>query len=597
MSQQPHVSPSSLVADLEKILREFGTEAADAKRSLLDRIGSVKRMPARALAHLQDCLCFLQAYPDNARVHKAAVSLVPRLRHWLALLPDAEETAALADQGFPGAVNRHPFSYNVLRRMAARHPRCFEIEWEECEDEGPIQNALVLLVSNNECQGLDDIRLTMSSWAQACKANPDQSDLDLLLRIFEHAPLRLDERAYLYDSCSLPIRYELADPDTGRCEIRLETPRIHYQKQAISRKRFPLERSIRKELEVTGPLPKAQGEALIHVAQRALCARNLEIASLIYAHAEDCFLITCDRGLRVGLIGVAPEMRDTLESSYFFVILKNEIPIAYGPASISMGCCEMGINLFPEYRGGEIHLIYAQFMRVLHQVLGVQYYYLTSYGMGEGNLEAIRTGAFWFYRKLGFRAENADVELLAQEEEQRMAKQPGYRSDRKMLRRLSHTDAFFDISDGACQRLDLGAIGLAQSRFIAREFDGNRGEAIRCCVEQVAAQLSIGDLATWSAPRRRALELYAPLLCLLPDLESWTRKQKSDLLRIIKSKGSRSESQVDQLLLQHKRLRSALLPTTPEYIGSGPFSPGETPGEKGPDPMYSGEKPGLAGEA
>jgi len=500
----------------------------------------------------------MQAYPDSAKVKKAALSLVPRLREWLALLPEAEETASLADEGYPGAVNRHPFSYAVLRKMVRWHPTCMEIEWEECEDKAPIQNALVLLTSNNECQGLDDIRLTMSSWAEACKVDPGQSDLQLILRIFESAPLRLDERAYLYDSCTLPTVYLLGDSGTGRSEIRLPVAKTHYQKVPMTRTRIPLQRAIRNEFDSAKPLDRSDGEKLIHVALRALCARNLEIATLMYANSEDCFVQDCGKGLRVALIGVTPNLRDTLESSYFFLVLKNEIPVAYGPASLCMGCCEMGINLFPEYRGGEIRRIYAEFMRTLHQILGVHYFYLTSYGMGVGNPEAIRTGAFWFYRKLGFRAENPEVEALAQEEEGRMSADPRYRSDRKMLKRLSPTYAYFDISGGECSRLDLGRIGLAQSRFIASEFDGDRPRAIQSCAERVAEILSIHDLSSWSAHMRRALDLYAPVLCMIPDLPAWSSKDHKALLAIIRSKGSRTESKVDQLLLRHARFATAL---------------------------------------
>ena len=253
---RPKETPASLLASLEEILREFGPREAAQKLTLLSKLSAIPHMPSRVLARLHDCLCFVQAYPDNPRVRRAAEELTSRLRQWIALLPDGEETATLADRGFPGAVNRYPFSYAVLRRMVALHPNCLEIEWDECEDEGPIQNALVLLVSNNECQGLDDIRLTMETWAQACKADPEQSDLQLLLDIFEQAPLPLEERAFLFDSCHLPTRYRLADPGTGRAEIRLAAPRIHYQKRPIPRKRYPLEPVIRKPLDSARPLPR-----------------------------------------------------------------------------------------------------------------------------------------------------------------------------------------------------------------------------------------------------------------------------------------------------------------------------------------------------
>ena len=57
------------------------------------------------------------------------------------------------------------------------------------------------------------------------------------------------------------------------------------------------------------------------------------------------------------------------------------------------GCCELGINVFEPYRGVEMRAMYSQLLRALHHVLGVDYYFMTPYGMGEGNDEAIRSGA------------------------------------------------------------------------------------------------------------------------------------------------------------------------------------------------------------
>jgi hypothetical protein len=39
------------------------------------------------------------------------------------------------------------------------------------------------------------------------------------------------------------------------------------------------------------------------------------------------------------------------------------------------------------------------------------------YQLGHDNEEAIESGAFWFYRKLGFRPGRADLERLAEREE------------------------------------------------------------------------------------------------------------------------------------------------------------------------------------
>ena len=55
--------------------------------------------------------------------------------------------------------------------------------------------------------------------------------------------------------------------------------------------------------------------------------------------------------------------------------------------------------------------------QVLFHLASVRYFVLTPYGMGEDNDEALQSGAFWFYRKLGFRAANPEVEALAVREE------------------------------------------------------------------------------------------------------------------------------------------------------------------------------------
>ncbi len=543
---------------LQALSRSFGRGAARQKLQLLEELDGAERLPVRKLAVLHDLLCFMRAYPDGEGVLERVVEVGGSLRERVGELPDGEETAALADSGFPGAVNRHPFSYPTVRRLLTSFPGCCDVVFDELEEQCALHNALVLFVTNNECQGLDDIRLTMDEWAAGSQGDRSLSNLEHLVAIFEGSGLPLEQRAFVYDQCGIPVRYHLAEPGTGRCELAWEVDEIRFQRREISRAQPRLAREIARPLPRLRLLTPARGERLIRLADAALCSRLLEIAPLMYANPADATLVECGHGLRVALIGVVPEYRDTLESAYFFLILKNGVPIGYGPASVCLGCCEMGINLFPEFRGAEIRTIYAQFMRSLHQVLGVRYFYLTSYGMGEGNPAAIRTGAFWFYRKLGFRATNPEVEALARREEQKMAADAAYRSDVKTLRALSHTYAYFDISEGTCLPLDLGAIGMRQSRFIAERFGGDRRRALRSSVAQVRRLLGVRSIRGWTIPERRALELYAPLLAMVPELPRWSARDKRALLRVIRSKGARSERAVDQLASRHARLSQAL---------------------------------------
>ena len=64
--------------------------------------------------------------------------------------------------------------------------------------------------------------------------------------------------------------------------------------------------------------------------------------------------------------------------------------------------------------------------------------------MGLHNDEAIESGAFWFYRKLGFRPVLPEVARLSETEEARMARTPGYRTPTRTLRKLAQGSLIFN---------------------------------------------------------------------------------------------------------------------------------------------------------
>jgi hypothetical protein len=366
------------------------------------------------------------------------------------------------------------------------------------------------------------------------------------------------QQEHVFESCALPVVYELRLPGSGRCEAGLIPDTVFYQKRPIARERFPLRPKIVQPVSRQHALARAEGRRMVDVALAALCSRNLEIYPLVHANAADVTVVDCGRGLQVVLAGMVPEFRPALETNLFFMILKNGVPIAYGPASIFLGCCEMGINLFPEFRGGEIRYIYAQFMRALYHTAHVRYFFLVSYGMGEGNPEALKSGAFWFYRKLGFRASNADVEALALEEEAIMRRRPRYRSSLRTLRELSYTDAYFDLSRGRCRPLDFAALGRAVSRAIATRFGGDRRRAARACARDLVRSLAISEYDGWTRDEKTAVERLAPLFSLLPDIASWPSRERRMLVRLLKAKGGSSELGFIECGSELPRLQDAL---------------------------------------
>lgn len=548
------------VAALRAVSHSFGKTAARSKLQLLRRVATTVELDAPALCELQDVLNFMRAYPDNPDVRAEVIALIQGLRQRVVQLPGREPYRRLDNSGLPGATHRYAYHYNVLREMVRAFPGCLEVAWDELagEQETALCDALGLCLPPAEADGVEDERLSLQEWFALCKSRKDRTDLEILLEHLAHSEHAETVMTHLYDGRDIPVRYELSTPGTGRCEVDIPVGRIQYQRHDVARQRFDLEPLIREPLAPPRPLPVTEGRQLMRLAHTALCSRNLEIYPLIHGSPADVMRIGCGRGIEIMLVGIRKPFRAALESIYFYLIAKNGVPAAYGPAGVFLGACEMGINLFPEFRGGEIRFIYAQLMRVLRHVLAVEYYYLLPYGMGEDNPEALESGAFWFYRKLGFRAANPRVEALAQREEARMRAQPGYRSNLSMLRRLSHTEAYFDLSTGRCGPFDYGALGVALSLFITERYAGDRGKAERVCCRWLAREFGAPPLGKLPAAERAVWQNLAPLIRMLPGVTSWSRAEKKALVKALRVKAGMTEAPAARAFAAHPRFGEAL---------------------------------------
>lgn len=554
---------SSPVQRLSQIARSFGPAPARRKRELLAAIASRPPRAPRELRLLHELLCFLRAYPDDGRVLGQVVELIGELRGWLRDADLDPASSVLADSGLPGAVHSNVYALPFLAALQRRFPGCFEIDWEALEEPDDLNNVLGLLVTSGECQGLDDIRLSMPQWFEAARPASMESDLAFLLSLFTSSALEPAARDVLFELCRVPVRFWLKEPGTARCELARPVGRLHYQRRPFEPERRSVAAIVRRPFGRKRRLPASGGRVLIDLARRALCARNLEIRILTYANERDVWLVDAGRGLQLAVMGVVPEYRDPLENHTCVLLLRNGVPIGYGPATVWLGCCELGLNLFPEMRTPEARTVYAQFMRTAYQVLGARTFFLSLYAMGQGNPAAIRTGVFWFYRKLGFSVTNPAVEALARAEEARMRADPAHRSDAATLRRLSRTEGILDLSGGECRPLDLGALGVAQTRWLARAFGSGRGASDRpraeeLCVRRAARWLGAPVPRRGAAGERRGWAMLAPLVCMLAERSSWSRADRRALLAIVRAKGAPTEIGIDRLLQADPRLRDAL---------------------------------------
>ena len=125
---------------------------------------------------------------------------------------------------------------------------------------------------------------------------------------------------------------------------------------------------------------------------------------------------------------------------------------------------EVGFNLYYTFREGESAWLYARVLRLFGQGLGVNVFSVDPYQIGFENPEAVQSGAFWFYRKLGFRQADPEAAALVDREERRMRRTPGYRSSQRTLEKLAESYILFEgpsAEAGVWDRFRVRNLGLA----------------------------------------------------------------------------------------------------------------------------------------
>ncbi|MEK7837878.1 MAG: hypothetical protein AAB328_07825, partial [candidate division NC10 bacterium] len=296
-------------------------------------------------------------------------------------------------------------------------------------------------------------------------------------------------------------------------------------------------------------------------ARLAMATRARELHAFSHPSRDDVLLADCGRGLTVALIGLDPAFRLPFEGYYAFFALRNGVPVGYGGAWCLFETMEFGFNIFESFRQGESRLVLGQVLSVFHHVFGIRAVVVDPYQIGHGNAEALRSGAFYFYSRLGFRPHDPEVLALAAQEQEKIARDRAYRSPLPVLRRLVRGEMCLRLP-GASRRPE-GRIRASQlatlaTQHIARRFAGDGAAAVREATSRVSQALGAPGWRRWPPAARAAFERWALLLSLVPDLSRWPAPERRSLLRMIRAKGDTSEAAYVRLMDGHSRLRQAL---------------------------------------
>ncbi|OGF13764.1 MAG: hypothetical protein A2W00_01155 [Candidatus Eisenbacteria bacterium RBG_16_71_46] len=552
------VSAGALLGRLERARADYGTDAARRKLVFLRALARAPLARARDVSRLHEVLCFLRAYPDDARVLAEVERMLGAFERRADVLRHRD---ALADSGIAGTEIRFRFFEPTARWIAGRWPGHIRLDWDQFENAGRLEVFLPLLALEAEIPGLDEFDFGPRAWIERMRGRRD-SDAAFLIRRF--AALRLDPaaRERLYDELDPPVVLSPGPDTPARTRARYDRAGVTFQAGPLSRERPRLAEDVERPPLAIRAVNAREGARLIDLAREAMVTRSRDLDAFAWADPDDVRLVDCGGGLQFACMGVVPERRLLLDSVYGYLTLRNGVPIGYVLSSALFGSVEVAYNVFETYRGAEAGPVYGRVLAMLRRLFHADAFTVYPYQLGDDNDEALASGAWWFYQKLGFRPRDPGALRLMRSELRRMRRRPSHRSSIATLRRLAAHNVYWHLGaprDDVMGLVQLARVGLHVTRSIALRFGADRERAARVCAREAARTLDAGPDATWSPGERLAWLRWAPLVTSLSGVERWPAAQKRAFAAVVRAKGGRRESEFCVRFDRHPLLRRAIL--------------------------------------
>ncbi|MGA9528997.1 MAG: hypothetical protein WBS24_12860, partial [Terriglobales bacterium] len=342
-----------------------------------------------SLIRFHEALMFVRAFPQNASVLRLTERILSNFHKKVKVLresgADMEAFDTFEVGGIAGTQMEDTLSFDVARWLIRRMPGRVEIAWDNYEPgrelgtTGPrfmplLEDDAYVEADTPFRQWLETAAGLAHTNASRKKKAAESSRLPAwLIKRCEMLPLPAQQKAELYESLRIPLRWNLVNSTISRTRNWRPVRRIFYHAgPLISRSQVSLADELAKRPPRFARLSLKEGEAIADMIREVMLVRYRELYGTTLADPRSVMraklgggsgMSEADRGIEIYVWNLPPARRLPLRAYVAGFTLKNGVPINYIEA---IGLCEwmeVGFNTFYTFRGGEAGWIYAQVLR------------------------------------------------------------------------------------------------------------------------------------------------------------------------------------------------------------------------------------------
>ncbi len=559
----PAQTITRLLDQLEEIKRPATATDARVLR-VLNQLDRRRFTDAESLIRFHETLLFMRAYPQSASSLKKVESILKKFKKRVERLEsDGADLEPFRDPEVSGIVGSSliaNFSYPVARWLAQHHPAEVTIDWDGYEDGARLGETLPRFVPLLEEESLVEANVPYLKWVQAARGK--KRELQWLINRFESLPVSDFGKAELYDSLKLYLHWKPREFSVTRTGMTLPTRGIFlHDRRLLGRRDVSLTEMLSEPPLPVKKLSATDGKRILDTIRSTSSIRFRELHGFSYGDPSHVYRIDAGRGVDFFFNGVDASHRLPLRTYHSAFMVKNGVPIGYVEGISLFERMEIGLNIYYTFRDGESAWLYARVLQIFRQLLGTTTFSVDPYQIGYENEEGIESGAFWFYRKMGFRPVKPSIAGIVKNEEAKIAARSAYRTSERKLRQMAEGHMLFEMNSESAGRWDkfqVRNLGLAVARRMENRFDGDSEKMRRACVTAVARDLGV-DIQKWKAAEQTSFANLALVLSLIPGLSRWSESEKSAVVDIVRAKAGREEAKYLRLLQKHHKLRDEIV--------------------------------------
>jgi len=468
-------SNNFLLEELTVCQRQFDENSAGRLTQLLSLLSKNSITSEKDILNYHNSLLFILAYPYNKEIRSLAERELKRLLKYVESKNKSLHSEFLLNSGITGTNMCASFSLVFNDWLLENFPDDVELDSMEGD-----KNEIVTLLHST----YDPVEAELKSeekniWKyfreEKLKGITSKKEL---FRFYIKNSLRLPGnnafRESLFSSFGIYPRFKLGNLFPTLSNGRSGKGKLFYHDKGII-KRTTLAEVFSAGAPTKIELTKKEKIKLAFLARGSMGSLMRETDPFSFPNHDETELLDMGRGITIALFYMRAEMKNPLQVYAGYLLLKNQIPMAYGGGWILGKQSGFGVNVLPPYRGGESAWVVGQLLRAYKFNYNVSLFSVDPYQIGKNNSEGIKSGAFWFYYRLGFRPYQNELAELAEKEFKKITTKKNYRTSEKILKKLAGSTLLWEEKNDYSGYINPDDVSNRITEYININFGGDRG--------------------------------------------------------------------------------------------------------------------------